>query len=1014
MANENTNSPQINVSQNDLKDPGLYRLNLRLDLAQSTAITAQQAAQQALKATAAVTSTLAISFSGSTGIIGVVYGGAFTATGGSPPYIYSASGLPPGLSLNTSTGIIFGTPTTVGPYAVSGSVTDTAGNIATISCTIVISAAVSSTPLQISFAGSAGLIGLAYQGALIATGGVSPYTYSLASGSLPTSLSLSASTGAITGNPTVSGTFTFVGQVTDHASATATTASCTIVINGPPTQPSSIVLTDTGIRTLDQNQTTYATLQMVVKELMSGVLSTILNLEFSLTNRVASLPSLPNPNYPAGIYVYLTSSSQYYQNQSGTWVATATGGWTAIPSSPTVVPDRVDNDGTHYLTTVLFQILVQTSAQSIQVGAYGANQYANPGATVATLSNILTVPIAASPIAGGATITVTNVGGSSPTPANIYMGANGLGNPYWAVAVSLTTPLQGDPNCAFYQLCVEWTDSSGNPINPGGVSNTSGFNKNIEVPNTGATFVEPSLEGNYPGPGVDGYLKFSIWGLSRDNTVNSPPYTGDSTATLQTSTFLLHVGPPPTGNSNNMLVNPSAIQGLVGWTPDSTGTYSTVSNSSLGFAVQCFQIVASGVAGLYQTFTVRPADNYIFEIWAAVTAGAGSGTTEMRLIFLNASGGVVSSATLNLTSLLTSTLQPFSLTGTVPNNAVSMQASVDTLSGTSSTIIFTNSFLVSGVAAPLTKSGNTTTLAMGAGLSTVAGQLAVNITTGNAATVVAALALVDSLIASVGLNKLAAANVTQGTAIFTGDAIFSRGSGNPLIDLSSSGMTLYSTAASGGGSGLVSSPYMSLTGSGITIASSFGGANNYSVIISSSSIQMVYNGTAYITLNTSGITLASGGSSVTITSSSVAIVQGTLSLILNGITTSIANYYDSYGAGYAGFKCLDNSTGAYVGIRPFELFLLYSTTKTVDLYTNAVSGGQAGRLLLSSTATPSAYADLKVDAGSGILYLYDGTHVVNLNGSAFVHQGLPSSDPGSGTKQLWYDPSDSNRVKYAA
>lgn len=46
------------------------------------------------------------------GYIGVPYAGAtFTASGGTGPYSWSASGLPAGLSINASTGVVGGTPT---------------------------------------------------------------------------------------------------------------------------------------------------------------------------------------------------------------------------------------------------------------------------------------------------------------------------------------------------------------------------------------------------------------------------------------------------------------------------------------------------------------------------------------------------------------------------------------------------------------------------------------------------------------------------------------------------------------------------------------------------------------------------------------------------------------------------------------------------------------------------------------------------------------------------------------
>lgn len=60
-----------------------------------------------------------------------------------------------------------------------------------------------------------GLINASYSATFSASGGSTPYSWSLAAGSLPTGLSLNATTGALSGTPTAAGTFTFTIQVKD-------------------------------------------------------------------------------------------------------------------------------------------------------------------------------------------------------------------------------------------------------------------------------------------------------------------------------------------------------------------------------------------------------------------------------------------------------------------------------------------------------------------------------------------------------------------------------------------------------------------------------------------------------------------------------------------------------------------------------------------------------------------------------------------------------------------------------
>ncbi len=65
-----------------------------------------------------------------TSTVGVAVSVQLTASGGTPPNTWSATGLPAGLSINTSSGLISGTPTTPGTTSVTVTVTDSASRSA--------------------------------------------------------------------------------------------------------------------------------------------------------------------------------------------------------------------------------------------------------------------------------------------------------------------------------------------------------------------------------------------------------------------------------------------------------------------------------------------------------------------------------------------------------------------------------------------------------------------------------------------------------------------------------------------------------------------------------------------------------------------------------------------------------------------------------------------------------------------------------------------------------------------
>lgn len=191
------------------------------------------------------------------GIVGTSYSQTLSATGGTTPYSWSiASGsLPAGLLLNASTGVISETPTTAGTSNFTVQVTDSSSpaQTDTQALSISIAAVLNITTTNLPN----GTVGVAYSETLQATGGTTPYSWSIASGSLPAGLSLNASTGVIFGTLSTAGTSNFTVQVTDSASPAQTdTQALSITVDLAP-----LNITATSLPDGTENEAYSATLQ---------------------------------------------------------------------------------------------------------------------------------------------------------------------------------------------------------------------------------------------------------------------------------------------------------------------------------------------------------------------------------------------------------------------------------------------------------------------------------------------------------------------------------------------------------------------------------------------------------------------------------------------------------------------------------------------------------------------------------------------------------------------------------
>ncbi len=178
------------------------------------------------------------------GTVGTAYGPVtFTQAGSGATIAWSATGLPTGLALDPTTGVLSGTPGEPGSFTVVVTATDANGCAVSRSYPLTITCpTITLSPGALPGATAGTAYGQTITASSALAGG--SYSYSVFSGALPAGLTLNPATGEISGTPTAVGTFNVTIRATHDPTNctgdqayTLVVACATITVGGgaPPT-----------------------------------------------------------------------------------------------------------------------------------------------------------------------------------------------------------------------------------------------------------------------------------------------------------------------------------------------------------------------------------------------------------------------------------------------------------------------------------------------------------------------------------------------------------------------------------------------------------------------------------------------------------------------------------------------------------------------------------------------------------------------------------------------------------